>query len=267
MRQFIPIVLLLIFGSCLNRSDSSSAEPKENEISIEEEIDNRILFIVSNKDTYGKSNINAANHFAEIVFAYDVFKKAGFEMDFVSPLGGSIPVGYLNTSNPLEKQYLYDFEFMALLKNTLRPEEIKASKYRAVYYGGGGAAMYGVPENEAIQEIAMTVYEENGGVVSAICHGTAGIVNLKTSDGKFLYEGRNVNGFPDLFENMEAAYYQEFPFSIEQTIEERGGNFSFSEEGWDNYHILDDRLITGQDPTAAASVAENVIKTLEKYSK
>jgi putative intracellular protease/amidase len=134
-----------------------------------------------------------------------------------------------------------------------------------VYYSGGGAAMFGVPENKKIQEISMDVYNSNG-VVSAICHGTAGIVNLKTKEGNYLYKGKEVNGFPDMFENKEAQYYKQFPFSIEEIIKERGGNFTYSKEGWDNYYRVDDRLITGQDPTASASVAKKIIETLQKQN-
>ncbi len=263
MKHFFSICLLIGFLACTGKQ----TKKMEKFSSIEEKVTKttekgRVLFIVSNQHTYGETNINAANHFAEIVLAYDVFKKSGFEVDFVSPKGGAIPIGYLSTSDLIEKQYLYDFEFMKLLKNTHRPEEIETSNYSAVYYGGGGAAMFGVPENEQIQKIAMAVYEENKGVVSAICHGAAGLVNLKTGEGQYLYRGKNVNGFPDLFENMDALYYQQFPFSIEQIIKERGGNFSFSEEGWDNYFVVDGRLITGQDPTAAASVAQKVVEAL-----
>jgi len=155
---------------------------------------------------------------------------------------------------------------MGKLKNTLKPEFINSEDYKAVYYVGGGAAMFGVPENKNIQDITMSIYNNNG-IVSAVCHGTAGIVNLKTKDGKYLYEGKQVNGFPDVFENKEANYYKTFPFSIEGMIIERGGNFSYSEEGWDNYFKVDDRLITGQDPTAAASVAKQIINTLNNQSK
>ena len=104
----------------------------------------------------------------------------------------------------------------------------------------------------------------NNGLVSAVCHGTAGIVNLKTLDGNYLYQGKQVNGFPDLFENKEANYYKTFPFSIEGIIKERGGNFTYSKDGWDDYYKTDGRLITGQDPTAAASVAKEIIKALKQ---
>mgnify|MGYP001796831716 FL=1 len=262
--QLVFWIALIAFLISCNSQKKESPDGAEIPAPQAEEPKEKILFVVSNQHTYGTSEINAANHFAEIVLAYDEFQKAGYQIDFVSPEGGAIPIGYLNTSDPLEKQYLYDFEFMNLLKTTKNPNEIDPATYRAVYYGGGGAAMFGVPENQIIQNISMSIYEENGGVVSAICHGAAGLVNLKLKDGTYLYAGKKVNGFPDRFERMDASYYQEFPFSIEQILTERGGNYSYSEEGWDNYFVVDDRLITGQDPTAAASVAQKVIEALNK---
>ncbi len=224
----------------------------------------RILFIVSNAHFYGDSDIAASNHFSEIVQAYEVFKKKGYSIDFVSPQGGAIPIGYISTSDPLQKKYIYDNEFMDDLETTKKPTEIVASDYKAVYYGGGGAAMFGVAENEAIQKIVMELYEQHNGIVSAICHGTAGIVNLKTQYGSYLFTGKKVNGFPDIFENKDAEYYKTFPFSIQETINKRGGDFQFSEKGWDGFYQVDGRLITGQDPSAAATVAEKVIETLQQ---
>lgn len=226
---------------------------------------NRILFVTSNQHTYGNTKISAANHFEEIVIAYDVFRKNGYAVDFVSPDGGAIPVGYVDTSNPTQKEHLYDSSFMALLKNTLKPEQINASEYQAVYYSGGGAAMFGVAENKIIQNIAGTIYE-NGGVVSAVCHGTAGIVNLKNRDGAFIFANKKVTGFPDIFEDTKAAYYQAFPFSIDKEVRKNGGNFVYSKNWGDNFFIVDGNIITGQDPTATASVAQEVIKNLQRYN-
>ena len=195
--------------------------------------------------------------------AYDVLVDKGYVIDFVSPDGGAIPIGYLNTSDSIQKKYLYDANFMNLLKNTMKPSDVNPANYKAVYYGGGGAAMFGVPEDEAIQNITMNVYYNNG-IVAAICHGTAGLVNLKKKNGKYLYEGKRVNGFPDLFENKEGRYYKTFPFSIEEAIKERGGNFIYSKKGWDGFYQVDGRLITGQDPSAASKVAELIIETLQQ---
>jgi len=199
---FGAVVFLL---SCQQPVDQSVETPP---ITLVKE---KILFIVSNAHYYGDSDISASNHFSEIVEAYEVFKNAGYDIDFVSPEGGAIPIGYLRTSDPLQKKYIYDNDFMDALETSKNPMEIEPKDYQAVYYGGGGAAMFGVPENKAIQDIAMQVYEEQGGIISTICHGTAGIVHLKTKDGDYLVSGKKVNGFPDAFENMEAAYYKTFP--------------------------------------------------------
>ncbi len=223
-----------------------------------------ILFIVSNADHYGDSDIETANHFHEIILAYDVLANEGYHIDFVSPEGGAIPIGYIHTSDSLTKKYLYDEHFMNDLEHTSRPDEVDSKVYSAVYYVGGGSAMFGVPENEKIQQISRSIYEDNEGIVSTLCHGTAGIVNLKTSDGKYIYEQKKVNGFPDLFEDTEGRYYQQFPFSIEQSIADRGGVFEYSSEGWDGYMLSDGRLITGQDPTAAAAVARKIIEVLKE---
>jgi len=252
------LTVLFLIAGCKENSETIA-----NNRSVAEQAQ-RILFIVSNAHFYGDSDIGASNHFSEIVQAYEVFKKASYVIDFVSPEGGAIPIGYISTSDPLQKKYIYDNDFMDALETTQKPNEIKASDYKAVYYGGGGAAMFGVAENEAIQKIVMELYEQHNGIVSAICHGTAGIVNLKTKEGNYLFAEKKVNGFPDIFENKDAEYYKTFPFSIQEIIMERGGDFQFSEEGWDGFMVADGRLITGQDPSAAVSVAAKVIETLQQ---
>lgn len=104
----------------------------------------------------------------------------------------------------------------------------------------------------------MHVYERNGGVVSAACHGTAGLVHLKRSDGKYLIGGKRVSGYPEEFERQDAAYFKEFPFLIRKTVESRGGTFlpSARDKG---YVVIDGRLVTGQNYLSAKQVAETVV--------
>ena len=227
----------------------------------------KILFVVSNADHYGESDISTSNHFAELVYPYDVLAEAGYDIDFVSPKGGAVPLGYFDTSETLMKEYLYDCHFMAKLKETLSPNLVNPNEYVAIYYGGGGAAMFGVAENEEIQKIAIQIYEQQGGIISAVCHGSIGIANLKTRDGKYLVAGKSINGFPDLFENKARAYFAEFEHSVEALLKLRGAKFQYSEEGWDGYYQVDGRIITGQDPSSATKVAELIIKQLNTKNK
>lgn len=224
----------------------------------------KILVVVSNAHHYGDSDIDCTNHFMEIILPHHQFTQAGYEVDFVSPQGGAIPIGYISSSDTLTKQYLYDEAFMDELEHTMLPTDVEAEDYSAIFYGGGGSAMYTVPEDEMIQKLAADIYERPDGVVSAICHGTAGLAHVRLSDQRYLVDGLRVNGFPDQFERMDAAYYQEFPFSIEQIMRERGADFTYSEEGWDGYWVEDGKLLTGQDPTAATHLAKAVINKIEQ---
>ncbi len=230
------------------------------------EAQQKILFVTSNQEYYGNTKISASNHFEEIVVPYDIFIKNGFTVEFISPKGGAIPIGYINTSDGIQKQYLYDGFFMDKLEHTMKPTEIIAENYLAIYYSGGGAAMYGVAEDTTIQKIARKIYNKNG-VVSALCHGTAALAYLKDESGKSLYKGRKITGYPDKLENTDMEYYKAFPFSIDKAITSNDGNFVYSDKGRDGFFIVDGRFVTGQDPTSASKVANEVITILNANFK
>ncbi|MDC8004339.1 nuclear transport factor 2 family protein [Aureisphaera galaxeae] len=221
-----------------------------------------VLFVVSNAQFYGDSEMKTGNSFYEIVKAYDTFVQAGYHVDFVSPKGGAIPVAYVDTSDETSKRLLYNNDFMYAIKHTLSPEEVDYSLYKAIQYIGGGSSMFGVPENENIQQIAMDIYEKNEGIVSSVCHGTAGIVNLKTKSGNYLVNGKRVSGYPDAFEHKDRAYYSTFPFKITQTIESRGGIFKHSPRNTAHVEV-DGRLVTGQNWLSSTPVAKAIIEILE----
>ena len=223
----------------------------------------RILFIVSSAFFHGDSKLPAGVSFSEIVKAYDTFKQAGFRVDFVSPEGGALPLSYINTSEPIHRKYLYNPDFMYAIGNTKTPDEIVAKNYRAVHYVGGNNAMYGVAENAAIQKIAMEVYEKHNGILSSVCHGTAGIVNLKTKDGNYLVAGKRISGYPESFENQSRAYFQEFPFLIQKTIEARGGRFFHSARNTPHLEV-DGRIVTGQNHLSSPLVAEKMVEMLRR---
>lgn len=223
----------------------------------------RILFIVSNAHFHGTSKLPTGASFSEIVNAYHTFKQAGYTVEFLSPEGGAIPLSYIDTSNALHKAHLYDSDFMFALKNTKKATQLVAKDYRAVHYIGGGNAMYGVADNAEISRLVMEIYEQHKGIISAVCHGTAGIVHLKTKDGKYLVDGKRISGYPEDFEKTSAEYFKQFPFLIKQTILSRNGTFRFGKP--DNAHIeVDGRVVTGQNHQSSALVAEAIIQQLQK---
>lgn len=106
----------------------------------------------------------------------------------------------------------------------------------------------------------MDVYEKHNGIISSVCHGTAGIVNLKTKDGKYLVDGKRVSGYPDDYENKSEPYFKTFPFN-QKTIEERGGSFRFSERGKFTLEV-DGRLVTGQNFQSSKPVSLKILELI-----
>ena len=162
---------------------------------------------------------------------------------------------------PSCEEMLKDDRIMGGLRNTLTPAQVDPERYRAVYYVGGSNAMYGVAENPTLQRIAMHVYERNGGVVSAVCHGTAGLVNLTLANGQHLISGKRISGYPEEHEDKDAPYLKEFPFLIRKTVEARGGLFH-AINSYDPYIEVDGRVVTGQNYASATPVAQAVVEVL-----
>lgn len=220
----------------------------------------RILFILASSKVHGTSTLPASISFGEVVNAWDTFQAAGYAVDFVSPDSGAVPILDRYVGTDMEPR-LKDDRIMDGLRNTAKPNQVDPARYRAVYYVGGSNAMYGVPENPVLQNIAMHVYERNGGVISAVCHGTAGIVNLKLANGQPLVEGKRITGYPEEYEEQDADYFKQFPFLIRQTVESRGGAFHAGER--DEPHVqVDGAVVTGQNYASATPVAQAVVEIL-----
>ena len=126
IRYSWALIFLTYLGTGCDSSPNESSEPVSPS--------SKVLFIVSNAHYYGDSDIEAMNHFQEIILPHHEFVTAGYEVDFVSPNGGAIAIGYIHNSDTLTKQYLYDANFMNQLEHTLSPELIDRDTYQAVYY-------------------------------------------------------------------------------------------------------------------------------------
>lgn len=225
----------------------------------------RILFILAGSKVHGTSTLPASVSFGEVVHAWDTFQAAGYAVDFVSPDGGAVPILDAYVGEEVESR-LEDERIMAGLRNTAAPAQVDPGLYHAVYYVGGSNAMYGVPGHPVLQDIALHVYEHNGGVISAVCHGTAGIVNLKLASGQYLVSGKRISGYPEEHEEQDAAYFRQFPFLIRETVESRGGTFHVVNSAEPHIEV-DGRVVTGQNYASARPVAEAVVEVLRTLSR
>ena len=258
-KKCYQLLLCLLFSGFLTTVQAQASKTQTDTASTPT---GRVLFVLSSSKFHGNSTVPASISFGEVVHAWDTFHNAGYVIDFVSPAGGAVPIDP-TVLGPRLIERLKDQRIMAGLTQTHTPDEVDASRYQAVYYVGGSNAMYQVVDDVHLQQISRHVYEKNGGVISAVCHGTAGIVRLKLSNGQYLLAGKRVTGYPEDYEDQSAAYFKHFPFLMRQTIEEHGGLFK-APDPEKPYIEVDGRLVTGQNYPSAPLVASAVVNILQK---
>jgi putative intracellular protease/amidase len=221
----------------------------------------KILFVVTSHAVKGSTGQPTGYYLAEVSHAWEVLKNAGYEIDFVSPQGGKPPVDGLNLNDAVNKAFVEDERYQNKINHSLKPSEVQPSNYAAIYYAGGHGTMWDFADNTSLAAIAATIYE-NGGAIAAVCHGPAGLVNIQLKSGKYLVAGKHINSFTN---EEEAAVKLEtiVPFLLESKLIERGG--IFEKTGlWQEKVVVDERLVTGQNPASAKAVGEALLNILQQ---
>jgi putative intracellular protease/amidase len=219
----------------------------------------KILFVVTSHGTKGSTSQPTGYYLAEVTHAWQVLKNAGYEIDFVSPLGGKPPVDGYNLNDAVNKAFVDDVVYQNKINNSLKPADVKVADYAAVYYAGGHGTMWDFADNAALAGIGGKIYE-NGGAIAAVCHGPSGLVNIKLSNGKYLVEGKKINAFTNE-EEIAVKLENVVPFMLETKLIERGA--IFEKAGlWQEKVVVDERLVTGQNPASAKKVGEELLKVL-----
>ncbi|TMP76984.1 type 1 glutamine amidotransferase domain-containing protein, partial [Pseudoalteromonas phenolica] len=80
--------------------------------------------------------------------------------------------------------YSNDTTAMAQLKNTKRLSELEPSQYDAVFVVGGKGPMFDLHDSKPLQAIIRDIYVNNG-VIGAVCHGPAALVDVKLENGEY----------------------------------------------------------------------------------
>lgn len=219
----------------------------------------KILIALTSHSQLGTTGRSTGFYLPEAAHPYHVFTQAGYSVDFVSPQGGEPPMDGVDRTDPLQQAFLEDAAAMAKVRVTLRPEQVKQADYAAIFYAGGHGTMWDFPSNEALAMIARDIYE-GGGVVAAVCHGPAALVNITLSDGRYLVDGKTVSAFTNE-EEVAVGLAEVVPFLLESMLVERGAQMT-KVPNFQAHTAVSERLVTGQNPASAAPVAEQVLLVL-----
>ncbi len=225
----------------------------------------KILVIVTNAREYEKVGMRTGLWLGELTHFYDYAKDNGFELDIASPAGGYVPIDPESLAHDVlgelgtDRRYR-DREFMNLLENTKKAGDVEVEDYDAIYFTGGHGVMFDFRDQDLAALTAR--FYDSGRIVSAVCHGPAGLLEVTLDNGDPLVKGKNVTGFS--WPEEEAAQRADaVPFSLQDELKKRGGNYSIADKPFETHVVTDERLITGQNPGSARAVAEAVVHALQ----
>lgn len=220
----------------------------------------KILIVETNVNQYKGTNKATGLWLGETVeFLAEIYKYQ-FEADFVSPLGGYVPIDPRSMKNlDPDVMDIYSNEIFIEkgLRNTLSPANVKSEDYIAIYFTGGHGVMWDFPENNALQKIASDIYESNGYVLS-VCHGIAGLLNIRLANNDYLIANKKLTGFTKTEERL-AMKSKVVPFDNEERTVRRKGHF-IKKRFFKSHVVNDGHLITGQNPYSTRELARTFIK-------
>ena len=240
----------------------SKQTQKQAKSQITQNTERKILIVLTNHDRLGSTGRKTGFYLDEVAHPYAVFTQAGFKVDFVSPTGEKAPIDpkSYNLEDSLNRQFIENEAVMAQVKDTLSPQEIDPSDYNAVFYAGGHGVMWDLPNNQELARITAAIYEGDG-IVGAVCHGPAGLVNVRLSNGTYLVNGKTLAAFTN--EEEEAVELtDQMPFLLESKLIER--NVQHTEApNFQSHVVVSDRLVTGQNPASATKTAKAIVELLQ----
>lgn len=221
----------------------------------------RVLFVLTSHAQKGNTGQSTGAYLAEISHPYDVLARAGVDVDFVSVRGGQVPLDGVDRKDPINAKFLDDTALVARLHDSMRPEQVEPARYDAIFYAGGHGTMWDLPHSERLANIGADIYER-GGVVAAVCHGPAGLVNIKLRDGRYLVQGKEVAAFTNA-EEEAVGLTNVVPFLLADKLQERGAKHNAA-PNWSAHVVVSERLVTGQNPASAKGVADEMLKLLAR---
>lgn len=220
----------------------------------------RILIALTSHDKKGDTGEPTGAYVPEIAHPYEVFRRAGCEVDLVSTRGGRVPLDGVNRKDESVAAFLDDPQIQRQLQASAAATSVDASRYDAVFFAGGHGAMWDFPDAKAFTDAAARIYER-GGVVGAVCHGPAALLGVQLSSGQPLVAGKRVSAFTNE-EERAVKLDQVVPFLLETRLRELGAVHEAA-PNWQEKVVTDGRLVTGQNPASAAGVAKAMLAVLE----
>ncbi|MGF1770874.1 type 1 glutamine amidotransferase domain-containing protein [Vibrio wakamikoensis] len=222
----------------------------------------KVLIPVTNHATLGETEQANGTYAPELTHALSEILAAGFEYDIASIKGGQAPLyGTDIEGDSVNAELLANDDFQNRINNTIPVSQVNVEDYDAIFYPGGFGLLSDLATDESFAAIAAKHYE-SGGIVSAVCHGPGALLPITLSNGEKLLASKSVTGFTRE-EEVDFGTIDAIPFLLEESLARTASRYT-KVQPWQELVIVDDRVITGQNPTSAHAVGKALVENLSE---
>jgi len=220
----------------------------------------RIAIVLTSHSQLGSTGKATGYYLPEAAHAWRVFRDAGHDVVFVSPRGGAAPLdpGGQDRADAANAAFLDDPVVQHAMRHTFTPGGLRGEALAAIFFAGGHGTMWDFRGDAALARLATDV-ARGGGVVAAVCHGPAALVDLEL-DGKKLIADQPVTGFSNA-EEAAVKLSDVVPFLLEDALRAAGARYTAAAPFAAHVQV-GRRLVTGQNPASTRGVAEAVLSQL-----
>jgi putative intracellular protease/amidase len=220
----------------------------------------KVLIPVTNHATLGTKEQANGTYAPELTHVLKELINAGIEYDIASIKGGKAPLyGTDIEGDNVNAEILANDDFLNRINNTIPVSQLNSDDYDAIFYPGGFGLLSDLAVNKDFATIAAKHYED-GGVVASVCHGPAALLPITLSNGEKLLASKSVTGFTRE-EEIDFGTINDIPFLLEESLARSAARFS-KVQPWQELVIVDERVITGQNPTSAHGVGQKLVEIL-----
>ncbi len=194
----------------------------------------------------------------EYAVPYMALTDAGVEVVVASPAGGAVPID--EKSKPSKSDAEEWAHALTALQSTATLASVQQQSFDLIFLPGGHGPLVDLATDTTLQGM-LSRQDADGKLIAAVCHGPAGLLHVKRSDGTPLLQGRRVTGFTNTEERL-AGLHDKVPFLLEDAMKTQGGDFHSALLPMLSHVERDGNLLTGQNPKSSEAIGKAMVEAL-----
>lgn len=222
----------------------------------------KILMVLTSHDQLGNTGRKTGFWLEEFAAPYFVFRDAGVQLILASPTGGQPPIDPKSdlpeSQTDAMARFKQDASAQKALAQTAKLADMKSQDFDTVFYVGGHGPMWDLAESADSIALLESFYN-SGKPIALVCH-SPGVLRHVSHKGAPLVKGKHVTGFTNREEEAVTLTHV-VPFLVEDELMRLGAIFE-KVVNWQPFHVVDGRLITGQNPASSTGAAQALLSLL-----